>query len=161
MRRYRLTPEVEKLIVASIRAGAYPQVAAETAGIPWAVCRDWLHRGEHAGRAPYGSFWSNVLQAKAQARLGAELHVRNTDPKFWLRYGPGHAGPCWSSARPARRRAGDADPLFAHLVPNLLDKLAANPEARAAFVAALEASEKSPTRAKRQPWSHFYGPLEN
>ena len=49
-RRIQLTPPIVKQIVAGIRAGAYPHVAAEAAGVPAATFADWLQRGMHYTR---------------------------------------------------------------------------------------------------------------
>jgi hypothetical protein len=87
-RRISLTPSIVQQIVAGIRAGAYPHVAAEAAGVPAATFADWLQRGEQNHRR-YREFAAQVRQAQAQARLKAEIDARAADPRFWLRHGPG------------------------------------------------------------------------
>src|SRR5947209_8095116 len=95
----RLTPEIERHITAAIRGGAFAHVAAESIGVPRLVFSRWLARGRRKGaRRSYRSFWLEVLQAKAQARLIAEFEARKKDVKFWLRYGPGKEAtdaPAW------------------------------------------------------------------
>src|SRR5271170_2565226 len=88
--RYKLTPEIEKAIVAYILAGGFADVAAEAAGIPREVFERWCRKGEQARAAPrYRAFALAVRKAVAQARLGAEVSVRKDKPLDWLRGGPG------------------------------------------------------------------------
>jgi hypothetical protein len=107
---YRLTPEIENQLIQYIRAGGFAWAAAEAAGVPRAVFRRWLARGKRHRRQPYRRFYENVLQARAQARLAAEIKVREQDPRFWLRHGPGRerpGQPGWTNpVRPAPPRAG-------------------------------------------------------
>ena len=88
-RRTKLSPEVHQQIVAIIRAGSYDWVAAEAAGIGKSTYYRWMERGEASAAEPYRSFWSAVRQARAQARVAAEIEVRRDNPFNWLRYGPG------------------------------------------------------------------------
>ena len=48
--RYRLTPALQEKIVAYIRAGGFPHVAAEAAGLPRRVFERWLERGQRLMR---------------------------------------------------------------------------------------------------------------
>src|SRR5437762_13230908 len=90
VRRFRLTPQLRSQIVAGVRAGGYPHVAAEAWGVPRAIFDLWLERGQAKdGREPYASFARDVQTAYAQARLRAELAVFEDDPKVWLAHGPG------------------------------------------------------------------------
>ena len=79
-RRTKLTPEVHQHIVAFIRAGAYDWVAAEAAGIGTSAYYRWMERGEASAAEPYRRFWSAVRQARAQARVAAEIEVRRDNP---------------------------------------------------------------------------------
>jgi hypothetical protein len=84
------TPAVERQIVAFIRAGGYPHVAAEAAGVPRRTFERWLRRGRRRHCDPaYRSLAAAVMQASAQARLNAEVATRDGKPLDWLRYGPG------------------------------------------------------------------------
>ena len=75
-KRFRLTPALRSQIVAGIRAGGYPHVAAEAWGVPKETFDDWLKRGVAAdAREPYRSFAKEVRQAQAQARLRAEMAI--------------------------------------------------------------------------------------
>lgn len=88
------TPAIERQIVAFIRAGGFPGIAAEAAGVPRRIFERWLRRGRQSDCDPaYRAFASAVMQAKAQARLNAEIAVRDSKPLDWLRYGPGKQSP--------------------------------------------------------------------
>jgi hypothetical protein len=81
-------------ILTYIRSGAYPQVAAEAAGVHRKTFLDWLGQGEKAkAREPYRSFARSVRQAAAMARVKAETDLREKDPRFWLKHGPGRETP--------------------------------------------------------------------
>jgi hypothetical protein len=92
--RFRLTPEVHGKIVAGIRSGAFPYIAAEAAGIPAEVYERWLQMGVPRPKAAgsykrYIQFRFAVMQAQAHARLVAEIAVLKADPACWLQRGPG------------------------------------------------------------------------
>src|SRR5260370_41532592 len=92
--RYRLTPEIEGQIVSFIRSGGYPWVAAEGAGIPRNVFAQGMRRGaKPRTRPPYRRFYEQVMQARAQAPLAAELETRKEDPRYLLTHGPGRKRP--------------------------------------------------------------------
>jgi hypothetical protein len=107
-RRYRLDDPVgpngesrEAMILAGIRAGGYPHVAAEAWGVPAKVFRRWLERGKDK-KAPawYRRLARAVRRAVGQARLLAETIVFKDDMHFWLRHGPGKempGSPGWSA----------------------------------------------------------------
>ncbi|HMF15055.1 MAG TPA: hypothetical protein VKE94_22220, partial [Gemmataceae bacterium] len=63
----------EWLILASIRAGGYPHVAAQAYGIRLKRFLCWLRRGR-------GRLAGKVLDAAARARLKAEMTVYEADP---------------------------------------------------------------------------------
>src|SRR5688500_16408139 len=93
-KRHRLTPAIEQAIVSYVRAGGFPHVAAEAAGVPAEVYEDWMRRGE-SPRAPanYRAFAESVRQAAAHARLSAEVEALKEKPLDWLRGGPGRQTP--------------------------------------------------------------------
>jgi hypothetical protein len=135
------TPEQQQQICAFIRAGGFPRVAAEAAGVPAPVFARWLRRGR-GKRAPavYRAFAEAVAQAAAQARLVAELEVFEKRPLDWLKCGPGketRSDPGWSSTpkpasgKEATGRSPLEDPDFQALLRRLLDGLASDPEVRA------------------------------
>lgn len=146
MNTIQLTAEVEQRILAAIRAGAYPHVAAEAAGVPRQLFRRWLRQGKRRPDRTYGPFYRHVRQAQAQARLKAEIDARDKDVRFWLRYGPGKESadnPGWTSTvkprplPPADTGARTAAQWNA-LLARILQVLTAFPEARAALIEAMQ-----------------------
>jgi hypothetical protein len=145
--RLLLTAELARQIVAFARAGGFPHVAAEAAGVSRDVFEAWLRRGQGRGAEPYRSFRRDVFQAHAQARLRAEVAVLEDKPFEWLRAGPARdtpAAPGWASPvrpRPPEPAGGNffADPAAQRLVRRLLDMLGPFPDLRAGFADALRA----------------------
>ncbi len=89
----KLTPKVQKTIVAYTRSGAFAWVAAEAAGIASKTFERWMKAGEQ-GDEEYHDFYEAVQVARGEARVTAEVDVRKDNPLAWLRYGPGrHRGP--------------------------------------------------------------------
>lgn len=85
-----LTAEMRQRILASIRAGCYAHIAAQAWGVPAAVWQRWLSQGQEPDALePYRSLNHAVEEAKAQARLKAEVEAQAKDPRFWLKNGPG------------------------------------------------------------------------
>lgn len=153
----KLTPAIQQAIVAYVRAGGFPHVAAEAAGVPADVFERWLQLGERPrAAAKYREFADAVRQAAAQARLGAEVTARTDKPLDWLRGGPGRAAPHsdgWTGPARAPSAASADSPLLSpevqQLVTTLLDALADHPQARAAVAAALQ--QVSPDSALKKP----------
>jgi hypothetical protein len=83
-----LTPALQERIVASLRAGGFPEIAAQAWGISPRTFRRWMRRGD-LGMEPYRSFAAAVREAEAQARLRAELDIFENQPRIWLQHGPG------------------------------------------------------------------------
>ena len=86
-----LTAEIEQTIVAYVRAGAFPHVAAQAAGISPRTFQDWMARGEdrHPSRPStpkLRAFARAVQRAHAEARIGAEVRVYRERPAQWLKY---------------------------------------------------------------------------
>ena len=84
-----LTDEITEKIVAYIRAGGFDYAAAEAAGVSDRTFRDWMARGEgrHLYRSPTPKlrrFAAAVRQARAEARIGAEIRVYREQPRYWL-----------------------------------------------------------------------------
>jgi hypothetical protein len=143
--RFQLTPQIEHNILSFIRAGGFPEVASEAAGIPREVFNRWRRRGE--GRdAPerYRAFALAVRQAIAQARLNAEVQVYTDRPLDWLRNGPGRetadrSG--WTgNARPRTGTAAAEVDIFAMpevqtLFRSMLEAVEPHPEVHAAIAA--------------------------
>ena len=145
-RRLRLTPEIEQMIVAGIRAGGYPHVAAEAAGVPAATFADWLRLGQQKNGRRYRPFCDKVPPAQGQARLKAEIDAREADARFWLRHGPGKEtadAPGWTTPVKAVYRPDAGGQLLASaewgfLWLIILQALQEFPDARAALVQAVE-----------------------
>jgi hypothetical protein len=135
------------LILASIRAGGYPHVAAQAYGLSAERFLHWLRRARQAPRK-IRRFAARVQEAAARARLKAEMAVYDSDPRYWLRHGPGketqHA-PGWSAlAKPvfdaSSAGAGEllASPEFQAVLARLMGALDNFPDARAAVAQALQ-----------------------
>ena len=151
------TPELQQRICAFIRAGGFPRVAAEAAGVPAGVFERWLRRGKRR-RAPecYRAFAAAVAEARAQARLAAELQVFDKRPLDWLKCGPGRetrSDPGWASApKPVAGGAAAGDwsqqPEILAVFQKLQEALAPFPEARAAASEIIAAPPVSPRRQR-------------
>lgn len=143
MSRIRLTPALEQLIIAGIRSGGFAQIAAEAAGVGHEIFLRWLRIGQRQKKQPYRSFFEKVRQATAQARLKAEMDVREKDVRFWLRYGPGKETvdtPGWSAApKPVYRSDRSGQPRdWQRLGTLLLDALQPYPDARRACLQVMD-----------------------
>jgi len=145
-----LTPEVENTMLGYIRAGGYPHVAAEAAGIPRETFAVWMKRGRRRGaREPYKTFYRNVRQALATARLKAEVDTIAKNPFYWLRHGPGREtreSPGWSNpVKPGLGRHKGASFLltreWGRMWERILKALEMFPEARQAVAEAIEKPE--------------------
>jgi hypothetical protein len=151
----KLTPAIQQAIVAYVRAGGFPHVAAEAAGVPAETFERWMQLGERPrAAAKYRELADAIRQAVAQARLGAELQTRSGKPLDWLRGGPGRpsaAGDGWTGpARAAPAKSNELtmlSPEVQQLIATLLEVLRSHPEARAAVVAALQ--QFSPDSARK------------
>jgi hypothetical protein len=143
-------------ICAFIRAGGYPHVAAEAAGIPQEVFAEWMTIGSQTkAQGPRRELFLAVRQAQAQARLKAEMAVFQDDPAAWLKSGPGKDRPdCpgWTTPTRALPQANTTnqqinvllDPNMQGVFASLLQILAPFPEARARVAEALAGDFKQP-----------------
>ena len=96
-----LTPALQERIVAALRAGGFPEIAAAAWGVSRRTFRRWMRRGEVKEIEPYRSFAAAVREAIAQARLRAEMDIFENQPRIWLQHGPGRetdASPGWTTA---------------------------------------------------------------
>jgi hypothetical protein len=163
MRPALLTPTLQERIVASLRAGGFPQISAQAWGVSPRTYRRWMRRGE--GRdpiEPYRSFAAAVREATAQARLRAEMDIFENQPRIWLQHGPGREtdeSPGWTTAvkpNASRRRGSNAiDEIeFGRLGKELLDHLKPFPEAHRSVAGMLEAKgcrNRDSKRKRRKP----------
>jgi hypothetical protein len=147
-RPIRPTPELTRAIVAFIRAGSFPQVAAEAAGLPTERFADWMERGARS-RAPLAlrQFFQAIRKAQAEARLTVEVELRQSKPLDWLRCGPGKPGDLgegWTT--PLRGGASGEEkpvdllalPLTQEVIARVLSVLTPHPELRQAVACALD-----------------------
>jgi hypothetical protein len=91
--RYNIQEATQLQICAFIRTGGVPWVCAEATGVPRRVFHRWMARGERNPKAPFGPFYEQVLKAQAQARLKAEVELREQNALQWLKCGPGKEYP--------------------------------------------------------------------
>lgn len=143
-------------IAAFVRAGGFSHVAAEAAGTPWGVFEQWMQKGSAKKAKPhFRNFYEAVTQAKAQARLGAEMQALKTDPVAWLKFGPGKETkdtPGWSTTVKPRITHDHRTvnflmhPEMMALLSSILQILARFPEARSAVAKALASAPKHDSR---------------
>ncbi len=108
-----LDPKVLEQIVAYVRAGAYEWVAAAAAGIHKATLYRWLQWGEER-REPFRAFRDQMLRARAEARVAAEVAIHRDDKKFWLTHGPGKdrpGEPGWTETVHAEHTGAGGGPI--------------------------------------------------
>jgi hypothetical protein len=144
----KFKPEVVPSILAAIRAGGYPHVAAAAFGITKRVFDAWMNLGEgDRPKAPYKTFALQVRQAEAQARLRAEMGVMDEDPRFWLKNGPGRESEDtkgWAAmvrpilTGPTQNINLFGSPDFLKFLSTMRTILAPHPELLAQLAAALE-----------------------
>ena len=150
------SPEVHRSIVAAIRAGAYDWVASEANGVDRNTFMAWMRKGERERAEPFLSFRKDVLTARAQARLSAEIEVRRDSPFNWLRFGPGREradGPGWTESKEIKH-SGSVEIVqsaeWLRIAGALEAALRPFPEARLAVASALQnlcAGEDGPDEA--------------
>ena len=146
-KRPQPTPAIQQSIVAYVRAGGFPHVAAEAAGVSVELFDHWMRLAERPrASAKLRQFAEAVRQAAAQARLAAETEMRANKPLDWLRSGPGRptpAGEGWTGpARPApvapEKSQEGLSPEGQLVVAAVMKALAPFPEASAAVAEALQ-----------------------
>jgi hypothetical protein len=140
----RLTALTVEAICTRLRAGGSEMVAVQAAGVPWKSYQKWLAQASRprAGKL-YRQLAEGIDQAQAQARLLAEIAVRDSDAKAWLLHGPGRETaerPGWGAAARADASAGAGAERIEveELCALALRVLLPFPEARALLSAALE-----------------------
>jgi hypothetical protein len=161
MRPALLTPALQEKIVAALRAGGFPLVAAGAWGVSPRTYRRWLRRGEVQGIEPYRSFAAAVREAIAQARLRAEMDIFENQPRIWLQHGPGREtdeSPGWTTAvKPSASRRGPKpvdEAEIGKLTAGFLESLKSLPEAREVAARELQAKEcrkRDSKRKRREP----------
>jgi hypothetical protein len=149
----KLTAALIEEICVRLKAGSSDKVAVESAGVSWKLFQQWLRRARKPGhRGLVRQLADAVTQARAQARLRAEMEVREKDPKVWLLQGPGKATarePGWGPAgKSATTDAPNTNTRLFELCGVALKALAAFPEARASVAEALARWQDVPAARK-------------
>ena len=126
----QLTRALQEQIVAAIRAGGFPHVAAQAFGVSRRRFHRWRKRGRSkTGDAIYRTFARAVNEAIAQARLRAEMDVFTEQARIWLQYGPGREtsrSPGWTVAiKPTAKKGGESNSLMDPLEIALLHEVEA------------------------------------
>jgi hypothetical protein len=70
-------PVSEKRILADIRAGCFPEQAAQAAGVSPSAFYAWKARGQRESDGPYHRFVRNLRQAEAEAERNAVNILRS------------------------------------------------------------------------------------
>lgn len=78
-----LTPKLQRKIVAMVRDGVSPEVAAVAAGLHRSTYYDWRARGRTEGSGPYSDFSDAVESAIAQCEARAARIVARAFPDSW------------------------------------------------------------------------------
>jgi hypothetical protein len=151
----RLTPRLIANICTRLRAGAFEQVAVESAGASYEQYQAWLRSGRRKGaRGLPRQLADGVREAVAHARFMAEMDLRQSDARVWLLHGPGRdtAGQAgWGAASSPHETEGvtaaELEAEWRELLAELRTALEPYPEARQAAAAAIERWERK-RRAK-------------
>jgi hypothetical protein len=146
-----LTSELSRRIVAGIRAGGFPHVAASAQYVHARLFERWLRLGRRKNaEEPYRTFARDVDAAQAHARLRAEMSILEKDARTWLKHGPGRdvpGKPGWASLARPSPSAGDrgaellSSPEMLQLLANMRAALAPFPEALAAVTRLVDKSD--------------------
>jgi AcrR family transcriptional regulator len=138
---------VRESILAAIKRGVYPWVAAAAVGVSRRQFRTWLRSKERR----YRQFALEIRKARGWARLQAEMTLYEKDPRSWLKAGPGReapGSPGWTkdvsppSKKRKRRAQPLADPAWRQLIAKMLDALQPYPEARTALARLLQEQQE-------------------
>lgn len=79
----KITPEITKEIADYIRAGNYPETAAELAGISKRTFYYWLKRGFKSKTGIHKEFLHTIKEAEAYAEGAAVERIRVAGDKNW------------------------------------------------------------------------------
>lgn len=81
----KLTPEIQRRIVALLRAGNFVDITAQAVGITKETFYQWMKRGARSGAsdAPYAAFAEEVTAAQAQAESRAVAVIAKAAEHHW------------------------------------------------------------------------------
>jgi hypothetical protein len=79
----KLSPEVQELIVTAIRAGSFPEPAADAAGIAPSTYYRWMRLGREETSGPHRDFFEGVRRAEGEAEVHAIAVIRKQMPGDW------------------------------------------------------------------------------
>jgi hypothetical protein len=113
-RIYEEQHDVYERMLQFIRAGAWDYQVAQAMGIDPDTFGRWMKRGRTAKKGVFRRFYRDVIQARSQSRIMAEVQVRREDPKFWLTHGPGKTRPDQPGWTDTVVITGDADMPLEH-----------------------------------------------
>ncbi len=110
-----LTPEIQRLIIETIRAGNYRTTACQRAGIHRDTLNHWEHRAK-SGEEPFVSFVAELSRAEAEGEVELLAAIREGEP--------GWQGKAWIMERRfAKRWSGRVRQTVAEELGVLTDKL--------------------------------------
>lgn len=92
-RIFREQRDLYERMLQFIRLGAYDYQVAAAMGVAPDTFARWMRNGARAKKGLYRRFYRDVIAARGQSRVLAEMTVRRDDPKFWLTHGPGKTKP--------------------------------------------------------------------
>lgn len=78
-----LTSAVAERMVQRVRQGAYPEVAAQAAGVTLKTYRRWIERGRIATRGKYRDLYEAIYRAESASLVAAIAELRKHGKTEW------------------------------------------------------------------------------
>ena len=119
-RRSKLTPQVQKAFLTSIKLGSTIEYSAKMAGIGVSTVYRWLESGRNARSPTYVEFWEAYQKAEGEALARSLACIQQAakagswQAAAWLcerRYGYNKAGAAAESYKPPKAKGAKLDPL--------------------------------------------------
>src|SRR6266550_3727789 len=79
----KLTPDVSKRIIDSVRAGNYLETSAAFAGVSKVTLFNWMKRGNAQQTGKYREFLTSIEKALAEAEMRDVLTISRASEKNW------------------------------------------------------------------------------
>lgn len=79
----KLTPEIEKKLIDTIRLGNYYEAACAYVGIGERTFYRWIEKGKKAKSGKYWQFWQSIIQAEAEAEARIVTQWQKKIPEDW------------------------------------------------------------------------------